>query len=131
LKLQHHTYGEPYLNEHRVWKQEYDSKWAALCLEAGEKMTGLKELEVRLSICDWPTELNLQTPWALPLLAFAGGQLEKVKIELEMNGRCVDWKDLRACAAVLERELVVQKNRLNVGSMLREPPRAVHCLRII
>lgn len=130
LKLQHHTYGEPYLTEHQVWKDEYDSKWAALCLEAGGKMTGLKELEVRLNICDWPTELNLQARWALPLLALAGGQLEKVHVKLEMNGRCVSWQDLSACAAVLERELVVQRNRLDVGGMIREPAKAVRCLRI-
>lgn len=130
LKLQHHTYGEPYLTENTVWKDDYDSKWAALCLEAGEKMTGLKELEVNLSICDWPTELNLQARWALPLLAFAGGQLEKVRVELKMKGRCVDWQALRACAAVLERELVTQKNRLDVGGVIREPAKAVRCLRI-
>lgn len=130
LKLQHHTHGEPYLNENRVWKQQYESKWAALCLEAGDKMTGLKELEVKLAINDWPTELNLQALWALPLLAFADGQLEKVKVHLEMNGRCVEWQKLRACAAVLERELVVQKNRLDVGGMNGEQPKAVRCLRI-
>ena len=130
LKLQHHTFGEPYLMENKVWKEKYDLKWAALCLEAGKKMTGLKELEVKLGICDWPTELNLQTRWALPLLAFAGGKLEKAKVQLLMNGRCVEWQALRACAAILERELVVQKNRLDAGFSRGGLSKAVRCLRI-
>ena len=132
LKLQHHTYGEPYLNENLVWKEKYDSKWAALLQEAAPRMTGLRNLEIKLSICDWPTELNLTAVWALPLLEFAGRQLEKVKIELEMEGRGIEKKQLRACAAVLERELVIPGKRSDVGGARRNGglPRAIRCLRI-
>lgn len=135
IKLQHHTYGEPYMLRNQVWKETYDSKWAQLCEQAAERMTGLQELDIKLSICDWPTELNLKARWALPLLAFAGRQLREVKVELEFNGRCIEKKRLRACAAVLERELVMLECRSNFearGAKGRneELPKAMRCLRI-
>ncbi|KAI9880076.1 MAG: hypothetical protein M1830_005608 [Pleopsidium flavum] len=135
IKLQHHTHGEPYLQRNRVWKKAYDSKWAELCQQAAEKMTGLRELDIKLSICDWPTELNLKARWALPLLAFAGHQLKKAKVELELKGRCAEKARLRACAAVLERELMMPECQLSfeasgVKGGNEELPKAMRCLRI-
>ncbi len=133
LKLQHHTYGEPYLTENKIWKRAYDSKWDDLCQEAAEKMTGLQELDVKLSIYDWPTKLDLEARWAASLLRFAGRRLKKAKVVLEMKWRCVEEERLTACAEALEETLVMPEYRASLEdakARTAQLPKAIRCLRI-
>lgn len=134
IKLRHMTYGEPLMTADKPWKERYDAKWAHLCHLAADTLTDLREFEVQLSINDWPTTLHLNARWALPLLQFAGRSLRMARVGLQINGRCMDPKDLRACAAVLERELVCAEARAEfVRTQKRrngELPRARRCLRI-
>ena len=129
LRLQHVTYGDPYRTSNCVWKELHDTGWDKACHQAAEELNSLKELSIRLRVCDVPLVLNLTASWVAPFLAFRGRGLTKVEIHLSA---LADNKRLRACAQILREELLGVEYREDEETRQRTPgpKKAKMCLRI-
>lgn len=102
LELQHRTYGEPKLMEHRKWKQRHDKKWFQTCRRISGQMTGIEELRIDLQICDWPTQLNLAAAWAKPLMLLKA----KGRIEVSLHHEAFSEQRLQATSRVVSKAMM-------------------------
>lgn len=107
LSLYNGGYGEPRFTEFRKFKMKHDLKWLNLCKVLAIKMRGLRELSVILIISDWPTCLNLKTPWADALLRFKDMGLDRVEVTL--RSVMFSKKCLASAAGVVERALLSEE----------------------
>jgi hypothetical protein len=82
LHLSHVTTGEPELTRNRRFKLAADEKWLVTCEQTRQKMTGLKNLRLHLTLHDWPSQLGLREGWAQPILTLRGNGLDRVDATL-------------------------------------------------
>ncbi|KAL9619802.1 MAG: hypothetical protein Q9160_005638 [Pyrenula sp. 1 TL-2023] len=104
LQLYHVIYGEPALTVDREWKMRDDDRWMDVCIDMSKQLTGLQTLRLDLRICDWPTQLNLEASWALPILELGKRKFFDVKVKLIHP--CFSDRRLKNAANVLEEAIM-------------------------
>ncbi len=107
LELQHRTYGEPKLMEHRKWKQCHDKKWIKTCRRISEGMTGVQQLRIDIQICDWPTQLNLAASWAKPLMLLKG----KDTVEISLYHEAFSEQRLEATSRMVSKAMMNERSQ--------------------
>lgn len=86
LHLRHHTAGNPFLTQHRAWKNVYDDKWDELCLKVSDELTSLEELSIDITINDVPMFFSPDEPWMMALLWFEDIGLKRCSLTLRSHG---------------------------------------------
>lgn len=84
LHLVHSTYGQPTFLEHLSAKEQADSRWDRTCQALASDLKGLRNLQITLTLHDWPLTLSLQESWVTALLHFARLCLLNVKVHLRL-----------------------------------------------
>ena len=133
LSLKYSTHGDPERTEFIPWKEMHDWKWEEMLWKTAEELSGLETLKIRLQINDVPLRLNLEAPWAAPLLAFRGRKLQDVEVTLVVKYGETDQR-LKNCGQVVRKELLGAAYREESMEQKRAAkaalPKALKCLVI-
>jgi hypothetical protein len=109
MEITHVGYAEPQWSIDRAWKLRHDARWAET-LEQVKTQTNLQELTLDITNFDWPIQLELNEPWARPLLHLAGEKgLDRVRVKLDNDA--FEMVRCDAAAKSLERRMMTSVGR--------------------